>query len=1012
MKKTVSAKKIVGIVLLSLSIFLFLASTTLLNKALGMALLGVFGVYGFFYYLAMAFVGFALTIDAKYQYGARYIVYTSLFAFSLGSIIHLAFTHGYFNLGYGGYLANVFSHVTPGGVIFGVFDWPVQSLLFPVGAYVVFILLMTVMLALMIDYLHSAKNMKKLSYISGKDYNVYQGKNPYQSNDLSIQANSGYNTLKQKSNAHLAEPTSSIIQHQNDVYAQAKASREKEKPVISEHEDALIRLGFRKPPNEPISSRDLFNPSSAPAPKVPDMERSKNIILTPKIVGSMQNINAVNPLTGKVEQSAIKETRNADIPINGSTPFGNNLATNSRRNDNSAFSAFLQSISPNGAKPNEDGDLSKPFEDVNNESLRMPDNRFGMPEANNSNTNFLRRNEPELSEEETEDRIDKIIREIKQENPSIVASSRQPEVTPNPFARQPENIEESESPRERRNIFDNRYNPVNNDVEEMEDDSEDMASESSLVRNFRQNFKINRPEPKPAQESMFAPEPASPKRPTFTVPSNYIRPPVELLNVIRNPEESDDEELRRKATILEETLANFRVPVNVVAITKGPAVTRFELQVQQGIAVKKILQYQSDIAMALESNGGVRIEAPIPGKNAVGVEVPNKKIATIGLRDIITTQDFTSSSHLAVGLGRDISGSTILCDIKQMPHLLVAGSTGSGKSVCLSVILVSLLYKLGPDDLKLILIDPKRVEFSAFNGLPHMMIPEAITEPKDAINALAWAVGEMDRRFTLFHELRVNKIDDYNNRPEVRSGKEPKLPNILIVIDELADLMMTGKKDVEDKIKRIAQLARAAGIHLIVATQRPSVDVITGTIKVNLPSRIAFMVTSGADSKTILDQVGAENLLGKGDMLYSPYNFSEPRRVQCAFISGDEVRGVVEYIKAHNQANFDGELEKEMLKKEDEQIKINVPEGGDVADGKTNFDPILPEALKLAIESRQASVSMIQRRFAVGYARAARILDQMEMAKFVSPSDGSKARSVYITMDEYNAIFGDNEENY
>ncbi len=1011
MKKSVNAKKIVGIVMLSLSIFLFLASTTLLNKALGMALLGVFGVYGFFYFLATAFIGFALTIDAKYQYGLRYIVYSCLFAFSLGSIIHLAFTHGYFNLGYGGYLAEVFNKVTPGGVIFGVLDWPVQSLLFPVGAYVVFILLMTVMLALMIDYLHSAKSMKRLSANTGKDYNVYQSKSPYQSNDLSLQANSGYGTLKQKSNAHLAEPTSSIVQHQDAMYDKVRASREKEKPSISEHEDALIRLGFRKPPNEPISSRDLFNPSSAPAPRVPDMERSKNIILTPKTVGTVQNINAVNPITGKIEQTPDNSSRGANIPINGSTPFGNNAATNSR-NDNSAFSAFLQSISPNGAKPNEDGDLSKPLEDVAPSMPSMPENRFGVSELNNNqNMPFLRRNEPTLSEEETEDRIDKIIREIKQENPSIVSAGRQPEPAINPFARQPEPEEEMEEPRERRNIFDNRFNAVSSEADNQEVDDE-LENESSLVRNFRQNFKINRPEPKPAQESMFAPEPVAPKRPTFTVPSNYVRPPVELLNVIRNPEDSDDEELRRKATILEETLANFRVPVNVVAITKGPAVTRFELQVQQGIAVKKILQYQSDIAMALESNGGVRIVAPIPGKNAVGVEVPNKKIATIGLRDIITTQDFTSSPHLAVGLGRDISGSTILCDIKQMPHLLVAGSTGSGKSVCLSVILVSLLYKLGPDDLKLILIDPKRVEFSAFNGLPHMMIPEAITEPKDAINALAWAVGEMDRRFTLFHELRVNKIDDYNNRPEVRSGKEPKLPNILIVIDELADLMMTGKKDVEDKIKRIAQLARAAGIHLIVATQRPSVDVITGTIKVNLPSRIAFMVTSGADSKTILDQVGAENLLGKGDMLYSPYNYSEPRRVQCAFISGDEVRGVVEYIKAHNQANFDGELEKEMLKKEDEQVKINAPDGGDMGDGKTNFDPILPEALKLAIESRQASVSMIQRRFAVGYARAARILDQMEMAKFVSPSDGSKARSVYITMDEYNAIFGDNEENF
>ncbi|MCL2540336.1 MAG: DNA translocase FtsK [Firmicutes bacterium] len=492
----------------------------------------------------------------------------------------------------------------------------------------------------------------------------------------------------------------------------------------------------------------------------------------------------------------------------------------------------------------------------------------------------------------------------------------------------------------------------------------------------------------------------------YSRPTAYSRPPIDLLTTVSTPMDEGADDFQTKALILEQTLENFKIPAKVKGITHGPAVTRYELQMPPGIPVKRISQHADDIAMTLEASGAVRIEAPIPGKGLVGIEVPNAVIATIGLRDIIDSQEFLSNkAPLVFALGKDIAGSIKVCDLNSMPHLLVAGSTGSGKSVCLNTIILSFLYKLSPHDLKLILIDPKRVEFTTYNNLPHMMLPDAITDPEQALNALNWAIKEMERRYETFASHKVRDFKEYNALEAVYNGTEPKLPRIVIVVDELADLMMTAKRDMEEKIKRLAQLARAAGMHLIIATQRPSVDVITGTIKSNLPSRIAFAVTNFADSKTILDGGGADKLLGKGDMLYAPQNLPEPIRVQGAYVTNTEVEAVCEYIKAHNDSNFDSDQTELILNGEKQEI---VETGNNNAgNGGSEFDPLLPQALKMFLDSGQASISLIQRRYSVGFAKAARIVDQMELAGFIAPSDGSsKNRTILITHEKYEELFG------
>lgn len=490
----------------------------------------------------------------------------------------------------------------------------------------------------------------------------------------------------------------------------------------------------------------------------------------------------------------------------------------------------------------------------------------------------------------------------------------------------------------------------------------------------------------------------------YKKPPKYSRPNYELLNTIEIDNTDLQESIQKKAVVLENALETFNINAKVIRIVVGPAVTRYELEMPVGVPVKKILAHSDDIALNLASNGDVRIEAPIPGRSAVGIEVPNDKISTVGIKEILTSKEFNEAkAPLTFALGKDIGGAMRTCNLSKMPHLIVAGATGSGKSVCLNAIIISLIYRNSPEDLKLILIDPKRVEFTMYNGLPHLMLPNVITETDKAVNALSWAINEMERRFGLFQETRARNLEEYNMCQAVLSGEAQKLPLIVIIIDELADLMMLAKKEIEEKIMRLAQKARASGIHLILATQRPSVNVITGTIKANFPSRIAFAVTSFVDSKTILDIGGAEKLLGKGDMLFAPSDKPEPTRIQGCYIDGKEVERVVEYIKTNNDYDFDNEIEKSIT----ETTKVN---GNPFTDADAQNDELLPLALRLFIENGQASITMLQRRFRIGFSRAASLVDEIERRGYIGPAEGSKQRSVNITMEEFRNLFGDTNE--
>ena len=474
---------------------------------------------------------------------------------------------------------------------------------------------------------------------------------------------------------------------------------------------------------------------------------------------------------------------------------------------------------------------------------------------------------------------------------------------------------------------------------------------------------------------------------------HYEYPPVELLSKgEKKTIKGGAKALTEIATKLQKTLYSFGVQAKVENVSVGPAITRYELKPAEGVRVSKIANLADDIALNLAAET-IRIEAPIPGKQAVGIEVPNSEKETVHFRDVVESDEFQNhKSKLSVALGKDVAGNMAIADIAKMPHALIAGATGSGKSVCINTIIASIIYKAKPSEVKLVMIDPKVVELSVYNGIPHLLIP-VVTDPKKAAGALAWAVQEMDNRYNVFAQKGVRDLKGYNALVEKEEGIG-QLPQIVIIIDELADLMMVAAKDVEDSICRLAQKARAAGMHLIIATQRPSVDVITGIIKANIPSRIAFAVSSQVDSRTILDQVGAEKLLGKGDMLFYPAGAPKPTRIQGAFIDDPEVEKVVDFIKSNGVATYSEDI-LETIEKSNKTDK----EIAEEAQADDDTDPLLMDAIDVVVETGQASTSFIQRRFKVGYARAGRIIDQMEERGVISGYQGSKPRQVLMTLE-------------
>lgn len=503
----------------------------------------------------------------------------------------------------------------------------------------------------------------------------------------------------------------------------------------------------------------------------------------------------------------------------------------------------------------------------------------------------------------------------------------------------------------------------------------------------------------------------------LVVPINrtYYKPPLDLLETYTPPLDAPKENHEERIEIIKRVLEEFRITVEPQGYVQGPTITRYEVKMPAGVPVKKVLSYDDDLKMRLQSKAGVRIEAPIPGKDGVGIEVANKIKITVGLKEVIqgAAGNKVKPGSLIFALGKDIVGNSITDNLAKGPHYLVAGATGSGKSVCLNVMIVSMLMRYSPEELRLILIDPKRVGFRKYEHLPHLMIDEIITEPQKAVAVLSWAYKEMERRYDEFAKIDggiVSDIESYNEL--IASDTVPKMPRIVIVVDELADLMETCKKDMETNIRMLAQKARAAGIHLVLATQRPSVDVITGTIKANLPSRIALKVMNAPDSITILSEGGAEKLLGNGDMLYKNSSMSEPERYQGAWISDREISNIVSYIKEKNAAYYDDELKNYLDKAmRPSQEEIAAAGAGDDDDGD-GIDDFFLKALWLAITSNSVSISQLQRRFQIGYARAGGLVDKMERLGFVSGNEGSKARRVLITREEFEQRFGQAPDTY
>ena len=508
---------------------------------------------------------------------------------------------------------------------------------------------------------------------------------------------------------------------------------------------------------------------------------------------------------------------------------------------------------------------------------------------------------------------------------------------------------------------------------------------------------------------------------------NYEYPPINILSKAKKGKGVSRTTLNDKSVQLQKTLRSFGVNAKVENISTGPAITRFEIKPAEGVRVSKIANLTDDIALSLAAES-IRIEAPIPGKQAVGIEIPNQEKEIVTLREVIESREFEESqSKLSVALGKDITGNVVMADIAKMPHVLIAGSTGSGKSVCINTIITSLIYKAKPSEVKMIMVDPKVVELSVYNEIPHLMIP-VVTDPRKAAGALAWAVQEMDNRYNLFAQKGVRDLKGYNKlieeenanienkikhfdessddvqeelAEEIVNAPTGKLPQMVIIVDELADLMMVAAKEVEESICRLAQKARAAGMHLIIATQRPSVDVITGLIKANVPSRIAFAVSSQIDSRTILDQGGAEKLLGKGDMLYYPVGTNKPHRVQGAFVTDEEVEKIVDFVKANGVARYNEDVIESI---ENSGKSDGEKEMSNGAGGANELDPLLPEVIEMCVEIGKASTSYIQRKFSVGFNRAGRIIDQMEERGVVGPYEGTKARKTLISLEELQRL--------
>lgn len=967
-KPRMSNRKIWAIVIMVISTFGYFSLFTNLVAPIKYFLMGVFGIFSYALFTALYIVAGAMLRGKKYKISIKFALSLAFALLSILAIFHMAFSGGVSFESYGAYLGDIYNmQVSVGGLLMGLLVYPLQKLL-NIGAYILFGIVLVVCVTLVYNAIADAKSMSKI------DFKFFKKKEKYKTN-APITKTEKVENIQTKQQVEEPLQNDLNVQQNESVGMNAEVQHE-----LTKREIARQKLGLDRTPEERqihytsnnANQLDTFN---------------KNYMNAGGSVFSSKTYedNYSQNLSGTFGYSSISDN-----------------SYSSRRDDkdyDSVYSEYrkfmgLSPVEPETESREENSYMSANTDSAyNHETTETKDEElFGAPKTESvTNIKFSYSSPSEKS-----DFLDKLSNENNEEvKPAEEIHTEE---------QKENNLDE---------IFDN--NLSNSKFELPKSFQTDMYSYTKKFDTTNKNpidsEITKRQEPKQAEPMQSAELPKVKLK-----PYHYTKPILDLLSTTSTDPSLYGGNVEETGHKIESVLEEFKIPAKIIGITRGPAVTRYELEMPTGISVNKIPALESDIAMRIATTKKIMIQAPIPGMSAFGIEVPNDKVATVSLKEILASDSFIlSKSPCSFALGKEINGQIDVCAVNEMPHVLIAGSTGSGKSVCLNSLILSILYKSSPEDVKFILIDPKRVEFSVYAGLPHLVIPDIISEPRKADNALGWAIKEMEKRYALLEQYRVRNIDEFNNLQEVKDRYLPKMPYIIIIMDEFADMMQSDCKDIENKVIKLAAKARAAGIHLVLATQRPSVDVLSGTAKNNFTSRIAFFLTSTQDSRTILGYGGAENLLGKGDMLYvAPRGNEGAKRLQGCYVSNEEVKAVVDYVIAHNEPDFDENIATEFNKTK-EADSVN-PDGtfasydADGQDEEAEMQEYARNVMREFIRIGKASASYIQRTQRVGFVKAGRIMDYLEKKKYIAQGDGtSKARAVYMTKQQYIEIFGDTD---
>ncbi len=948
--------KIIAIVLTIVATIGYFSLFTNLIGFLKHFLLGTFGIFAYALFTSLYLISGMLLRGKRYNISKRYLIALIFSLFSILAIFHMAFGGGINLDSFGQYLSDIYNmQASVGGLLMGLVVYPLQKFL-NFGAYILFAIVLVICVTIIYNGIADAKSMSKI------DFKWLKKKDKYKTN-APIQSKKAEPVIQKTQTITINTTPNELQQNKSEsVGLNAEIENELTSREIARRKLGLDRTNEREVRFENNSNQlDTFN---------------KNYMNAGGSVFSSKNYT--QNLSGTFGYSSIAEPQQKKS-----------------QSDENTYSEYRKFMGLDTIKSYDEESTQNVFSSAytdssyNHENTETNDEKlFGAPKPEHVATNIKF---TYSSPSEKSDYLDKISNSQNDEVKLDVDIEEQNE----------SNLDE---------IFDNNL---------PKKDIELPKSFQSDKYNFSKKFDISGKNPIESEISKIQDfkKPVEPhvEQPKQKIPQyHYTKPILDLLSTTSTDPSLYGGNIEETGHKIEEVLDEFKIPAKIIGITRGPAVTRYELEMPVGISVNKIPALESDISMRIATTKKIMIQAPIPGMSAFGIEVPNDKVATVSLKDVLSSEAFIQSkSPCSFGLGKEINGVTDICAVNKMPHVLIAGSTGSGKSVCLNSLILSILYKSSPEDVKFILIDPKRVEFSIYAGLPHLVVPDIISEPKKADNALGWAIKEMEKRYILLEQYRVRNIDEFNQLQEVKDRYLPKMPYIIIIMDEFADIMQSDCKDIENKVIKLAAKARAAGIHLVLATQRPSVDVLSGTAKNNFPARIAFFLTSQTDSRTILGYGGAENLLGKGDMLYvAPGSNEGAKRLQGCYVSDAEVKAVVDYVITHNEPIFDENIATEFNKTK-EADSVN-PDGTfdsfNDGDDESEMQEYARNVMKEFIRVGRASASYIQRTQRVGFVKAGRIMDYLEKKKYIAQGDGTaKARAVYMTKEQYIEIFGDTD---